>query len=229
MPVAVAPPLTRVLLVEDDDTLRDSIAVALEACGFLVRAEGDGTALDDVVETFRPDVAILDIMLGTGPTGFDLAGRLRQISGVPVIFSTAADSLDDRLRGFELGADDYIVKPFAVAELLARLRAILRRSDRLASSTWEVRDLVVDESNRVAIRDGVTLDLTRTEFELLCVFVRAPDQVFSKPQLLSLVWRFDEYDPNLVEVHLSALRKKLEAHGSRLIHTVRGQGYELRR
>jgi len=220
--------LARLLLVEDDGALREAMTAALESCGFVVRAEPNGLDINEVVARFRPDAAILDVALGAGPDGFEIAAQIRQLASVPIIFSTAADALDDRLRGFELGADDYIVKPFAIAELLARIRAVLRRSDRLASPTIQVRDLIVDEANRLAIRDGADLELTQTEFELLSVFVRSPDRVFSKPQLLSLVWHFDEYDPNLVEVHLSALRRKMETRGVRLIHTVRGAGYELR-
>ena len=206
----------------------DGISAALRTCGFVVNAEADGSDIEAVIDAFQPDVGIFDIGLPRGPDGFELAARLRSRAGVPLLFVTAADSLDDRLHGFEVGADDYLVKPFALAELLARLRAVLRRTDRLTSPSWEVRDLVVNEADHVAVRGGAVLDLTQTEFELLCVFVRSPRQIFSKPQLLSLVWRLDEYDPNLVEVHISALRRKLEAHGPRLIHTVRGAGYELR-
>jgi len=218
-----------VLLVEDDAALRDSVAAGLDASGFMVAAEPDGTAIDEVIERFRPDIGVLDVRLPNGPDGFEIAARLRDRTGIPLLFITAADSLEERLRGFDVGADDYIVKPFALAELLARLRAILRRSGRLTSAVIEIRDLVVDEASHVAQRAGVNLNLTDTEFELLRLFARSPGRVFSKAQLLSLVYWFDDYDPNLVEVHVSALRRKMEAHGPRLIHTIRGAGYELRR
>lgn len=224
----VSTTLARVLLVEDDAALRESIAAGLSASGFLVTAEPDGTAIDDVVKRFRPDIGVLDVRLPSGPDGFEIARRLRDQTSIPVLFITAADSLEDRLRGFDAGADDYVVKPFALAELLARLRAILRRSGRLNSAVIEIRDLVVDETDHVAHRAGLNLKLTDTEFELLRLLARSPGRVFSKAQLLSLVWQFDNYDPNLVEVHMSALRRKMEAHGPRLIHTVRGAGYELR-
>jgi DNA-binding response OmpR family regulator len=193
-----------------------------------VRADPDGFDLQGAVSTFRPDLVVLDVRLPGASDGFDLAARLRSLAQVPIMFLTAADDLADRLRGFEVGADDYLVKPFAIGELLARIRAVLRRAGRLRSPTYEVCDLVVDEANRVALRGGVELFLTKTEFELLAVLARQPGEVFSKAQLLSLVWGFDGYDQNLVEVHMSALRRKLEAHGGRLIHTERGEGYVLR-
>ena len=115
-----------------------------------------------------------------------------------------------------------------MSELLARVRAVMRRSGRLHSPVVEIRDLLIDDNAKQAIRGGVVLDLTPTEFELLSVLVRSPDQVFSKGQLLSQIWGFDSYDPNLVEVHMSALRRKLDAHGPRLVHTVRSRGYVFR-
>ena len=218
----------RLLFIEDDPSLREAVAVALRRAGYEVRAESDGSDLAEMVAAFHPDLAIFDIRLPTGDDGFNLALRLRSMAEVPVLFVTAADDLEDRLRGFEVGADDYLIKPFAVAELLARVRAVLRRTGRLTSPTYEMCDLMVDEANRTVRRAGVEIPLTRTEFELLSVLGRNAGQVFSKVQLLSLVWGFDGYDPNLVEVHVSALRRKLEAHGGRLIHTERGEGYVLR-
>ncbi|MDQ6615408.1 MAG: response regulator transcription factor [Actinomycetota bacterium] len=219
---------SRALLIEDDLSVREAVAIAFEGLGFLVRAQPTGEDLAEVVQEFRPDVAIIDVQLPAGPDGFQLARQAISLAGVPVVFLTAADGLDDRLAGFEAGGDDYIVKPFAMAELLARVRAVLRRSGRLQSPVIEIRDLLIDDNAKQAMRGGVVLDLTPTEFELLSVLVRSPNQVFSKGQLLSQIWGFDSYDPNLVEVHVSALRRKLDAHGPRLVHTVRSRGYVFR-
>ena len=186
----------------------------------------DGSALGVIANSFRPDLVIMDIMLPSHD-GVDLASQLQAQREVPILFVTALDGLEDRLRAFAVGADDYLVKPFALAEFLARVRAILRRAGRLASSTWQFRDLVVDEGQRIALRGGEAIDLTSTEFDLLCALGRRIGQEMSKPQLLTVVWGYAEYDKNLVEVHISALRRKLEQHGTRMIFTVKG-GYVLR-
>jgi two-component system, OmpR family, response regulator len=219
----------RLLFIEDDPSLREAVTVTLRQAGYEVRADPDGTDLDRAVADFHPDMAILDVRLPEGDEGFEVAARLKAMADVPIVFVTAADNLADRLRGFEVGADDYLVKPFAVAELLVRVRAVLRRAGRLRSPTYEVYDLLIDEATRTARRGGTDLALTKIEFELLAVLAREPGRVFSKTQLLSLVWGFDGYQSNLVEVHVSALRRKLEALGGRLIHTERGEGYVLRR
>jgi two-component system, OmpR family, response regulator len=217
----------RILLVEDDQSLRASVAASLRAEGYQVHELGDGTTAVGALSSFHPDLAVLDVRLPVGPSGLSLARVLRQDTDLPVLLLTAADGVDDRLAGFDAGADDYVVKPFSMSELLARVRALLRRSGRLTSEIWQVGDLVVDESGRTAHRNGAALDLTRLEFDLLTTLGRNPERVVSKTQLLVAVWGFDAYDPNLVEVHVSALRRKLEAHGPRLIQTVRGVGYRL--
>lgn len=220
-------PASRLLVVEDDDSLREGLDSVLERSGYRVCAVADGRRVEELLTTYRPDLALIDVRLPGPLDGFEIAERLRADGGVPTVFITAADSLEDRLRGFELGADDYLVKPFAMAELLARVRAVLRRSGRLSSPTREFADLVVDEVDRVVLRGGTPVEVTRTEFELLAVLVREPGRVMSKLELLSLVWGFDEYDTNLVEVYVSTLRRKLEDLGPRLIHTERGEGYVL--
>jgi two-component system, OmpR family, response regulator len=219
----------RILVVEDDLAVRETVVAALQREGFEVRAEHDGLRLDAVAREFRPDLAVLDVRLPAGPSGLSMARMLRSTSDVPILFLTAADQEEDRIAGFEAGADDYVGKPFSVSELLARVRALLRRSGRLRSETLQVGDLVIDEGSRTATRGGRDLELTRIEFDLLTTLARQPGRVHSKGQLLTTVWGMDVYDPNLVEVHVSSLRRKLEAEeGARLIHTVRGVGYALR-
>jgi DNA-binding response OmpR family regulator len=224
--IGLAPP--RVLLVEDDEQLQATIAAVLRHDEFRVEAVRDGESALQKALVFRPDVALIDVSLPGTLDGFELARRLRAQTGTPLLFVTAADGIDDRLQGFALGADDYVIKPFLVAELLARIRAVLRRTGRLMSATIQVRDVVVDESGRTALRAGVPLHLTPLEFDLLAVLVRHPGRVLSKRQLLAHVWRFTVLDPNLVEVHMSSLRRKLEAHGPRLIDTERNAGYVIR-
>ena len=208
--------------------MRTALVHVLEREELNVHAVTDADEARRAAESFRPDVAILDVSLPGSESGFDVARWLKGRGDIALMFVTAADALDDRLRGFELGADDYLVKPFAVPELVARLKAVLRRAGRLVSSTVQVRDLVIDEATREAIRGGNLLSLTPLEFELLLVLAKHPDEVFSKRQLLALVWGFADFDPNLVEVHVSALRRKLEEHGPRLIDTARNAGYVLR-
>ena len=218
----------RVLVVEDDRPVRTSLEVALGEEGYEVCARADASGIQRIVDNFRPDLAILDVRLGNGPDGYSTARLLRAHGDVPVIMLTAADTVAERLEGFSAGADDYLIKPFSIAELLARVEALLRRIGRLTSAVRQVGDVIIDDGARTVLRAGQALDLTRTEFDLLAVLAKHPGQVLSKVQLLTQVWGFDAYDVNLVEVHMSSLRRKLEAHGPRLIHTVRGVGYVLR-
>ncbi|ARC57918.1 Phosphate regulon transcriptional regulatory protein PhoB [Frondihabitans sp. 762G35] len=215
----------RILLVDDDETIRTAVATALDAEGFSVREEHDGRELASALQSFVPDLVILDWML-PGPSGIQLATAVRTSSDAGVVMMTARDEVDDRLRGFSEGADDYVVKPFAMAELVARVTAVLRRRGRVPAVV-EVGDLLVDPDASLARRAGATLDLTATEFRLLAFLASSRGRTLSKGQILTQVWGYDDYDPNLVEVHLSSLRKKMEAHGPRLIHTVRGLGYRM--
>ena len=218
----------RVLVVEDDRSVRTSLEVALREEGYEVCARPDASGVQRVIEQFRPDLAILDVRLGTGPDGYSTARLLRGQSDLPVIMLTAADTVAERLEGFNAGADDYLIKPFSMAELLARVEALLRRTGRVTSAVRQLGDVIIDDAARTVLRAGEKLDLTRTEFDLLAVLAKHPGQVLSKVQLLTQVWGFDAYDVNLVEVHMSSLRRKLEGHGPRLIQTVRGVGYVLR-
>lgn len=218
----------RVLIVEDDAPIRAALDVALAGEGYRTRTAEDGTALRQIAEEFRPDLAILDVRLPKGPDGYGMARIMRDATDAPVLFLTAADSIEGRLEAFDAGADDYMAKPFSMAELIARVRALLRRSGRLTAAVWQIDDLIVDDGARTVTRNGKAVILTETEYGILDALGSHQGQVLSKAQLLSRVWGFDAYDPNLVEVHVSALRRKLEAHGDRLVHTVRGAGYVIR-
>ena len=216
----------RILVIEDDAVLRDCIGDGLADSGYQVQTASDGTDFAALVEQFRPDVALLDVML-PGLSGFVLARHLRENTQAAVLFLTARDGVVDRLAGFEAGADDYIIKPFVMAELLARTRAVLRRSGKLRSGRLQVADLLVDEDAGEVIRAGKIIAVTATEMRLLAYLARNRGRVLSKTQILTQVWGYDAYDPNLVEAYVSGLRRKLEANGCRLIHTVRGVGYRL--
>jgi len=221
----VADPPARVAIVEDEQAQRGAIAGALQRAGYTVGAWADGSDVERIV-AFRPDLAILDVML-PGLDGLAVARVLREHDDVPVMFVTAKEAVADRVAGFALGADDYVVKPVVLEELLARAGAVLRRSGRLPSRVTTVGDLVIDEEATLATRAGHPLELTATEYRLLLYLAKHRGRTLSKLVLLTQVWGYDAYDPNLVEVHISALRRKLEAHGPRLIHTVRGMGYRL--
>jgi DNA-binding response OmpR family regulator len=215
----------RVLFVEDDDAVRHAVTEALRLNAFAVVAMADGSGFVDVLDEFGPDILLLDVYLPNGVSGFDLARSARGRSRAAVMFLTAGASLRERLSGFELGAEDYLVKPFAMPELIARLRVLARRTSRSLSTRIEVRDLIIDEVTYEVTRANQPIKLTSTEFRLLGVLAREPGRLFSKVQLLSQVWGFDKYDTNLVEVHISSLRRKLEAHGPRVIHTEWNRGY----
>jgi two-component system OmpR family response regulator len=214
----------RVVLVEDEEPVREAVERALEREGIAVTGFADYPD-PDLVLAAAPDLAVLDVLL-PGGDGFELARRLRAARDLPIVFLTARDTVEDRLDGFEVGADDYLIKPFALEELLARVRAVLRRTGRLGAAI-EAGDIVVDEDAGLATRAGRPLELTPTELRLLAYLLRQRGLVLSKHQLLTQIWGYDAYDPNVVEVHISALRRKLEAHGPRVLHTIRGLGYKL--
>lgn len=218
----------RVLLVEDDALTREVLSAALSGTGFEVHAEADGSRVERVAQSFRPDIALIDMRLGDGINGLTVARRLKSTDDFPLLFLTSASGIDDVLAAFDAGGDDYIVKPFVMAELVARMRAALRRNGREARSVIELGDLLVDESAHRVVRAGQVVELTHREFSLLVMLCRHAGMVLSKVQLLANVWGFEHYDLNVVEVHVSALRKKLEESGPRLIQTVRGVGYVFR-
>ncbi|MFJ1759190.1 response regulator transcription factor [Amycolatopsis sp. NPDC088138] len=216
----------RILVVEDAEAIRVAVETALATAGFSVRALPDGAALEAELSRARPDLVVLDVML-PGRDGFELLRVIRRLSAAGVVMLTARDGVEDRLRGLGDGADDYVVKPFVLAELVARVTAVLRRMGRTQPAV-EIGDLVVDvEGGRVRY-GAAEVELTSTEWKLLVYFAQHRDRVVGKTQILTAVWGYGDYAANLVEVNVSTLRRKLEAHGPRVLHTVRGQGYVLR-
>ena len=215
----------RVLVVEDDPSTRGLLVAILEDDGYKVCSVPDGSAALEAAATFQPDLALLDGRLSDSG-GVEVARRLRQAGDLPIIFVTGADTAEDIHSGFRMGADDYIIKPFDPEELSWRVRAVLRRSGHPVAQVWECGDLVVDEGTQSVVRAGSPILLTATEFKLLGVLVRNRTRVVPKGQLVGQVWGY-EADNHLLEVHMSSLRRKLEAHGSRIIQTVRGTGYLL--
>lgn len=220
-------PAARVLLVEDDTAIRDAVSAALRDTGLDVRSAADGEELEGLLASYRPAVLVLDWML-PGRDGPTLARVARRTADVGIIMLTAREGVGDRLRGFSAGVDDYVPKPFAMEELVARVRALLGRLGA-TPTTIEVDDLVVDESAAVAVRDGEPIPLTATEFRLLAYLAQQRGRVVSTTQILTQVWGYEEYSDNLVPANVSTLRRKMEAGGApRLLHTVRGLGYVLR-
>lgn len=220
------PAPARVLVVEDDAAIRTSVAQALVAAGLEVRALPDGEELEAELAGFRPALVVLDWML-PGRQGPQLVETVRARSGAGVVMLTARDAVEDRLRGFDAGVDDYVPKPFVTEELVARVRAVLRRLGAVPTSV-QVADLRIDPDAGLVERAGSPVSLTATEFRLLCFLADHRDKVMSPAQILTQVWGYGEYADNLVQVHVSALRRKLEEHGPRLLHTERGLGYVLR-
>jgi DNA-binding response OmpR family regulator len=218
---------TRILVIEDDELLREALEASLSRDGFEVRPYEHGLAMERDVRREVPDLVVLDLNLPIGPDGIVLTRRLRAMGDIPVVVISGSSRVEDRLAAFEAGADDFLVKPFATAELRARIEAVLRRSDRRAKRVLQVGDVVVDVSAHLAQRAGSPLSLRHIEFQLLETFCRHPGQVLSKVQLLEKVWGYAFADVNLVEVHVSHLRRELERAGPRVIHTVRSVGYVL--
>ena len=215
----------RILVVEDSEAIREMVVEALDAAGYACKGAVDGSGLEEALDGYRPDLVILDVML-PGRDGFTLVDVARGWGEVGVIMLTARDGLSDRLRGLDGGADDYVIKPFELSELVSRVGAVLRRRGRIPA-TIQVGDLVVDRGAGVAARAGNRLDLTATELRLLDFLLDQRGRIVSANQILNAVWGYASYDDNLVHVHISSLRKKLEAHGPRIVHTARGIGYRL--
>ena len=219
----------RVLVVEDDEEIAQVLQRSLRLEGYEVRVAGDGEAALDQSAAFNPDLVILDLGLPK-LDGMEVARRLRSADDVPILMLTARDALEARVEGLDAGADDYLVKPFERQELLARLRALLRRRPPRGSASVMVGDLALNPDTHEVSRAGREIDLTQREFELLEYLMRNERIVVPRQRLLEEVWGYDPFaTTNTIEVFVSNLRRKLESGGeARLLHTIRGAGYVLR-
>jgi two-component system response regulator MprA len=220
-----------ILIVEDDERIASMLRRGLIFEGFEAQAVHDGPSALDAARERVPDLVILDWML-PGMEGIEVCKRLRAASDVPVLMLTAKEAVPERVQGLNAGADDYMVKPFAFEELLARVRALLRRRQPVPEGPEILRfeDLELDSGTRLARRGGRHIELTAKEYDLLYLFLRHPRQVLTRDQIFDKVWDYDfGGESNIIEVYVRYLRTKLEADGEiRLIHTVRGVGYTLR-
>ncbi len=220
----------RVLVVDDEANICEVISMALRYQGFTVEAAGTGREAIAAVTRFKPHIIVLDVML-PDMEGFDVAERLgAQRAGVPIIFLTARDATEDKIRGLTGGGDDYMTKPFSLEELVARIRTILRRTGQAAPESGRLvfEDLELDEESREVTRGGVGIELTATEYRLLRYLMLNPRRVMTRAQILDHVWNYDfGGDGRVLETYISYLRKKLDVHGPSLIRTVRGVGYAL--
>jgi two-component system, OmpR family, response regulator MprA len=218
---------TRVLVVDDEDSIVDFISMALEQEGYAVLSASNGSQALELFAQERPQLVVLDWML-PDIDGLEVCQRMRQQSDVPVLMLTARGEWEDRVKGLDAGADDYLTKPFKYQELLARLRAILRRSGAASGKALHFGDLSLDCDSRTLLHSNRPVELTHREFELLEFLMRHPRQLVTREQVLNRIWGWDyEGNANVVEAHLSSLRAKLQDQERRLIRTVRGAGYIL--
>lgn len=237
--MANAPALTRldgspvrVLVVDDESNLTELLGMALRYEGWEIRTAATGNSAVRTAKEFSPDAVVLDMMLPDFD-GLEVLRRMRDTDpNLPVLFLTAKDAVEDRVAGLTAGGDDYVTKPFSLEEVVARVRALIRRSVQLVeetSSVLRVGDLSLDEDSHEVVRDGTEISLTATEFELLRFMMRNPKRVLSKAQILDRVWHYDfGGQANVVELYISYLRKKIDAGRDPMIHTMRGAGYVLK-
>jgi two-component system, OmpR family, response regulator MtrA len=218
----------RVLVVDDDSALAEMLGIVLRGEGFETSFVYDGSTALDAFRRIKPDVVLLDLML-PGMNGIDVCRALRAESGVPIVMLTAKSDTVDVVLGLESGADDYVIKPFKPKELVARVRAQLRRNEDVPPESISVGDLVIDVSGHSVTRDGQPVPLTPLEFDLLLALARKPRQVFTREVLLEQVWGYRHAaDTRLVNVHVQRLRSKIERdpENPRIVLTVRGVGYK---
>jgi two-component system OmpR family response regulator len=225
--------LKRILVVDDEPNINDLISTSLKFSGFDVRSAMNGAEALTVAEEFKPHALVLDVMM-PGMNGFEVCEKLRKDGlKVGVLFLTAKDSTDDKVTGLTIGGDDYMVKPFSLEELIARIRAILRRTGDIEididDELIRFADLELNEATHEVRRGGNLIELSPTEFTLLRYLLINADRVVSKAQILDHVWQYDfRGDAGIVETYISYLRKKIDTYEPQLIHTVRGVGYRLR-
>ena len=223
----------RILVVDDESSISDLISTSLRFVGFDVRTAATGSEALTVAEEFKPHAVVLDVMLPDSD-GFEVCRQLRSEGlNIGVLFLTAKDGMEDKVAGLTIGGDDYMTKPFSLEELVARLRALLRRIGVAEISTDDEKirfaDLELNEATHEVRRGGVLLEMSPTEFQLLRYLLINADRVVSKSQILDHVWQYDfRGDAGIVETYISYLRKKIDSFDPPLIHTVRGVGYRLR-
>src|ERR1700722_10869643 len=232
-----ASPSLSILVVDDESSLRETLTHSFSREGHRVQAVADGNAASERASNDSFEVVLLDVALGAGPNGYDVCRTLRaRRNVVPIIMLTALDSEADAVQGLEAGADDYVTKPFGLAELRSRIRAVLRRAGPrglggLGGEVLEVANIKLDRAQREVSVDGVPAKLTFSEFELLSCLMSEPQRLFNRQELLRAIWGDSAYrDPRAIDVHIRHLREKLEQRPDepRLILTVRGAGYRFR-
>ena len=226
--------MSKILVVDDELHITELLQMGLSYNGFEVTTATSGRSALQVLDSERPDLLVLDVMMAD-LDGFELARRIRQSEGsrpkMPIIFLTAKDATEDKISGLGLGADDYVTKPFSVGELIARIRAVLRRTDAATqqNTTLSILDLEIDEAAMEVRRDGRVIELTPTEYRLLHYLVSNQRAVLTKVQILEHIWEYD-FDANasVLETYISYLRRKVDFKEPRLIKTIRGIGYSVR-
>ncbi len=220
--------MPRVLVVDDERSIVDFISLGLQYEGFQVASARDGQAALRLISEFKPHIVVLDVMMPK-LDGLAVAEAIRGNKDIGVIILSAKDDVQDRIKGLEVGADDYLVKPFDFGELLARIRAVMRRRNPLAGPLLQVQDVVLDESTREVRRAGELIELSTREFDLLRLLMMHPNQVLPRERMLDQVWGYNFYgDANNVEVYIRYLRQKLKDEEHQLIQTVRGVGYRIK-
>jgi two-component system, OmpR family, response regulator len=227
-------PEARLLVVDDEPNIRELLSASLRYAGFEVATAADGQQALALADSFRPDLLVLDVMM-PGLDGFGVVRRLRQAGRhTPVLFLTARDAAEDKVSGLTLGGDDYVTKPFSLDEVLARIRAVLRRSAGAQKAAADAprltfADIELDEETHEVIKAGTVISLSPTEFKLLRYLMANAGRVLSKAQILDHVWNYDfNGEANVVESYISYLRRKVDTTEPRLLHTIRGVGYTLR-